>query len=249
MCDPDPARSRSAAGRSRRARDRRVARARNVARDALAVHATRIPLGLRLQLRDACPEQHRLHRLLQALGEDVDQIAIDTRPAARPSSRRRSRRCQAPRRPTRARGRCSRRPQRAATRDVRRNREQTWSPSRAESPLPGNLRAAGTTGTEPVARIACSNWMVSSPPAVSFTRSVCASTSSPSPWTSCTFRLFTRSPVPLVSRLTTASLNARRSGRSDRGLSRTRRPRHPHGGLRRIRLATCSSAFDGMQPR
>ena len=106
---------------------------------------------------------------------------------------------------------------------------------------------AGTAGTDPVAMIACSNCTVSSPPATSFTRSECASSIDANPRRYCTFRLFASSPVPFVSRATTWSLNARSLLRSIAGSPNVM----PHASAclaSATSFATCSSAFDGMQP-
>ena len=64
----------------------------------------------------------------------------------------------------------------------------------------------------------------------------------------CTLRCLTSCPVPLVSRLTTLFLNSRSLSRSIFGSPNST----PHAFAWRdssISFATCSSAFDGMQPR
>ena len=82
------------------------------------------------------------------------------------AAERRRRRC-------RARGRCSRRRRRAATSECPADRAPRSNPSRAGR---RPSASAESPARDPVARIACSNWICSSPPAVSFTRRLCAST-------------------------------------------------------------------------
>ena len=96
-------------------------------------------------------------------------------------------------------------------RECRADRAPRSSPSRADrrpsasAESPAAIRSRGSR-----ARTA----RVSSPPAVSFTRSVCASTISAQPWRYWTLRCLASWPVPLVSRLTTSFLNARSLSRS-----------------------------------
>ena len=85
--------------------------------------------------------------------------------------------------------------------------------------------AGGIAGSEPVASSACSNCTASSPPAVSFTVRLCASTISARPWMYCTLRCLTSCPVPLVSRLTTLSLKPRSLIEVDRRLAELDAPR------------------------
>ena len=121
------------------------------------------------------------------------------------------------------------------------------SMTRGSSP-PGRRSDAGTAGTDPVARIACSNCTVSSPPDASFTRSVCASSIDASPCRYCTFRLLASSPVPLVRRATTWFLNARSLSRSIVGSPKVM-PQAFAWRASATSFATCRSALDGMQPR
>ena len=150
-----------------------------LARDVFAAfkrHAD--PAGLGLHLHDARIQQHGLHRLPDALGQHVNQVAIGAgQEAARHFDDRDG---AAERRVDRAELEADV----AAADDQQRLRDVGQVERRGRihhARVVQSLSEAGTAGTDPVAMIACSNWTVSSPPDVSFTRSVCASVISARP--------------------------------------------------------------------
>ena len=102
-------------------------------------------------------------------------------------------------------------------------------------------------GLEPVARMQCSNCSSVSPPAPAIVIDV-GPVSVARPWMNFTLRILPTWPTPLVSLSTTPCLNARSLSTSIFGSAKVT----PHALAWRassITLATCSSAFDGMQPR
>ena len=183
---------------------------------------------------------------LDALGEDVDEIAIGARQQTRRhlddgdgAAERGVDRC-------RARGRCSRRRRRAATSGCRADRAPRSSPSRADRrPSASAESPAASRSRGSRARTA----RCSSPPAVSFTvRCVRVDDLGAGPGGTAPCDASRAGRCRSVSRLTTLSLKSRSFARSIFGSPNST----PHAFAWRdssISLATCSSAFDGMQPR
>ena len=104
----------------------------------------------------------------------------------------------------------------------------------------------GAIGSEPAAMIALAKRTIFVPSAVSTAR-VCGEANLPSPVTTTTLRWRARPVSPVVSRLTTLSFQLRTPPRSTLGAPNLT-PCAPKSAASSITLATCSNAFEGMQP-
>ena len=104
----------------------------------------------------------------------------------------------------------------------------------------------GAAGSEPAAMIALLKRTTRAPSAVS-TRRVLAEVNLPSPYTTLTLRCLARPVRPPVSFLTTPSFQPRIAAGSNVGAPKLT-PCEPIALASSTTLATCSSAFDGMQP-
>ena len=104
----------------------------------------------------------------------------------------------------------------------------------------------GATGSEPTATIALAKRTVRGPSAVS-TLSVLGEVNTPSPMTTVTLRWRARPVRPVVRRFTTESFQARTALSSIAGGPNVT-PCAAIASASSMVLATCSSAFEGMQP-
>ena len=104
------------------------------------------------------------------------------------------------------------------------------------------------TASEPAAMMARVKPIVVVPPAARSTTTWLASLKRPLPVTTVTLRIFAICARPPVSLPTTLFLCATSLARIDRAARRSRRRAAPKCATSSITAATCSIAFDGMQP-
>ena len=230
------------AGRPRRARGRR----RSSAGALGPSKRTRRPAGSALDLRRPGPEQMRLVALLDALAQRAHEVGVDARRAASASSSTIDHRAsRAPGRRSPARGRSCRRRSRAAAAATSSSSSargrvedarvvgQARAAARCASP-PRGSRARTSTALRAVGRLDA--------------RARSRPRSAPRPVTHRHLALLRERREPAGEPLHDRVLARAELRRSRASARRTRRRRSASAAASSITSATCSSAFDGMQP-